>query len=299
MKGVLGLVEICDEIGDAARVAILAAERDIVRHHPLVGEHDVHAVVEESELLHLFGYHFEVEHRCVEDVFVRKEAHVSTVLIRLFPCFEQRDLHAAAVPRVAFLAAFELGAVHLAVFINFDVQPARKRVGDRSAHTVQTARRLVVLVIELAARVQFCEHHFHAAHAEGGMNVYGYAAAVVQHARAAVRMYGHFYPVAVPVGDLVHRVVDYLPQNVVQSLGARRPDVHARAQPHRVQPFEHLYILSFVILGQLFHLPFHLRGTRKAPPVWYIIARLTKNFNSFYAVIFHVFCALAVCNEKS
>ena len=47
---------------------------------------------------------------------------------------------------------------------------------------------------------------------------------------------------------LVDGVVHDLPQNVVQPLHARRTDVHAGAQAHRVQPFEDLYVLGIIVI---------------------------------------------------
>ena len=115
---------------------------------------------------------------------------------------------------------------------------------------MKSARRLVVVVIEFAARVKFGENHLHSAYAESGVLVYGNASAVVKNARATVRIYSDFYPVAITVGDLVHRVVYYLPQYVVKTFDPRRTYIHSRAQPDRVQPLKHLYVLCFVFFCQ-------------------------------------------------
>jgi len=53
-----------------------------------------------------------------------------------------------------------------------------------------------------------------------------------------VRMEGHFDPV-VPVREsLVNRVVDDLVEEVMEAPLTRRADVHARAQPDRLEALE-------------------------------------------------------------
>ena len=52
--------------------------------------------------------------------------------------------------------------------------------------------------------------------------------------------------VGIAVRRLVDRVVDDLPQNMMQSLDARRADIHARTKPDRVEPFEYFQIFRRV-----------------------------------------------------
>ena len=70
--------------------------------------------------------------------------------------------------------------------VNFDFKPFGKRVCDRRAYAVQTARIRIVIVIELAARVKLGKNNFYAADARFGVNVDGHAAPVVFNGRASV-----------------------------------------------------------------------------------------------------------------
>ena len=58
--------------------------------------------------------------------------------------------------------------------------------------------------------------------------------------------------VAVARHRLVDRVVDDLVDEVVQSAGAGRADVHAGTHPHGLEPFEHLDLFCAVFLCYLF-----------------------------------------------
>jgi hypothetical protein len=49
---------------------------------------------------------------------------------------------------------------------------------------------------------------------------------------------------AVPGEGLVHGVVDHLVHEVMQTLGARRSDVHAGALAYRLEAFEYLDVLA-------------------------------------------------------
>ena len=113
---------------------------------------------------------------------------------------------------------------------------------------MQAARKGIVVLVELAARVQLGEHDLDARDARLRVDVRRDAAAVVLDGGAAVRIQFNLYARRVTVGGLVDGVVDDLPEDVVQPLDARRTDVHARAQAHRVQPLEYAYVFCAVFL---------------------------------------------------
>src|SRR5262249_59681791 len=109
-------------------------------------------------------------------------------------------------------------------------QALAQRVDDAGADAVQAAGDLVGVVVELAAGVQRGEDHLQRALAGLGVGVDGDAPAVVGHGDGlAVRLQGHDDPRGVAVHHLVDRVVDDLPEQVVQPRFVDAPDVHAGA----------------------------------------------------------------------
>ena len=128
-----------------------------------------------------------------------------------------------------------------------------RRVDDADADAVQTARHLVARAAELAAGVQHGEHHLDGALAlvrAARVGVDGDATAVVVDPAATVGLQRDVDAGAVPGHRLVDRVVDHLPDQVVQSGETGGPDVHAGALAHGIEPFEDLDVLRVVVSGR-------------------------------------------------
>ena len=92
--------------------------------------------------------------------------------------------------------------------------------------------------VELPARMELGEDDLHARDLHLGMDVRGNSSAVVLHGGAPVLVEDDFDLVRKAVCRLVDRVVHNLPEDMVKPLAARRADVHAGTQPHRLEPFE-------------------------------------------------------------
>ena len=130
----------------------------------------------------------------------------------------------------------ELHFIH-GITVYFDFKPFRKRVRYRRAYAVKPARKLVVAVAELAARVQLRKYDLYARNA--GLRVYirGNTPAVIFYRSTAVFIEFYFYSVAIAVSRFVDSVIDYFPKYMVKPLDARRADIHPWAHTHRVKSF--------------------------------------------------------------
>ena len=91
---------------------------------------------------------------------------------------------------------------------------------------------------ELAPRVQPGHDQLHAGQLGLALDVDRDAPAVVPDFGRTVRVQDHVDPGAVSAQRLIHRVVDDLPQAVLQAAAVGRPDVHARTLAHRVQALQ-------------------------------------------------------------
>jgi hypothetical protein len=125
-----------------------------------------------------------------------------------------------------------------AVGVDRDVEARGQRVDDRDADAVQTAGDGVRVAVELAARVQHGQHHLdgglllHRVHADRD------AAAVVDHPHAAVVLQDDLDAVGVAGHRLVDRVVDDLPDEMMEAALAGGADVHAGTLADCFQAFE-------------------------------------------------------------
>src|SRR5688572_33298501 len=100
-------------------------------------------------------------------------------------------------------------------------------------------------MLELPAGMQHGEDHFERAFFRGWMFVDRNAAAVVGDGdRAAVRVQRDNDVRSEAVHGFVDRVVENLPDQVVQAGRADAADVHAGPLTYRLQPFEYGYVLG-------------------------------------------------------
>ena len=238
-----------------------------LRHrHALVGEGDRDALVEEGELAQPVLNDGELEGRIGEDVLIGQKVHERAVLFgALLGLFEGRDGN-ARLPFLLLLIVIgmKLHAPDVSVAAHFDFQPLGKGIGDGRAHAVQAAREGIVVLVELAARMELRKDDLHARDLGLGVDVGGDAAAVVAHGSAAVLVKDDVDAVRIAVGGFVDGVVDDLPQNVMQPLAARRADIHAGAQAHRLQPFEDGDVPRVVMFAHTFLCLPSPRKTRSA-----------------------------------
>src|SRR5690606_8971891 len=113
-------------------------------------------------------------------------------------------------------------------------------------NTVQTARHRVPAAAELSTRVQNRQHDLDRGLLLLLVLINRNAAAVVEHADAAIREHRDVDRVAVPRESLIHRVIDNLVDEVVETSRTRRPDVHTRSLANRFEPFENLDLVCAV-----------------------------------------------------
>ena len=135
-------------------------------------------------------------------------------------------------------AAAEAGRPGVAVPVHLDVQPRGQRVDHRRPDPVQAAGSGVGAAAELAARVQPGHDQLDAGELGLRLDVDRDAAAVVAHLGGPVGVQDDLDPGAVPGQRLVHRVVEDLPQAVLQPAAVGGADVHAGPFADRVQALE-------------------------------------------------------------
>ena len=143
----------------------------------------------------------------------------------------------------------------LPVPVDLDVEPGGERVHDRRADAVQAAGGGVGAAAELAARVQPGHAPARRRRAWSSLVVDGDAAAVVAHLGRPVGVQDDLDPGAVAAERLVHRVVEDLPEAVLQPPAVGRADVHAGALADRVQALKDRQVLGAVGVGGILPSP--------------------------------------------
>jgi hypothetical protein len=130
----------------------------------------------------------------------------------------------------------------LSVAVDLNDQPGRQCVDNRDAHTVEAARHLVATAAKFAASMQYGEDDLCGrlpCMLASFERVDRDTATVIAHSARAICGQRNGDLVAVTGHGLVNRVVNDLPDQVVEALEAGGTDVHTWAFAHRVKAFEH------------------------------------------------------------
>ena len=122
-----------------------------------------------------------------------------------------------------------------------------ERVYYGGAYAVKTARDLVSALAELSAGVEDRHYYLERGLVHLGMLVYRHASAVVRYVYGIVFSYYNVYVLAVAGQSLVHGVVDYLIDKVVQTPAAGGPYVHSGPFPYRIKALKDLYLFGVIL----------------------------------------------------
>ena len=204
----------------------------------LVGQHDFEVLIEERRLLQTVVQRIEIVDACLEDLVVGPEGDGGARRIR-----GAHDLHL-----LNGLAARELHLVGVAVATNLNDHALGQCVDDGDTNAVQAARNLIGRVIELTAGVQDRHDDLERRDLFNRVLVDGDAAPVVDDRDGVVGVDRHLDLGAETGHGLVDGVVNDLPHQVMQTAGARRADIHARALTNGLETFENLNLAAIVIV---------------------------------------------------
>ena len=230
-----------DEVGQAAathEVERLAAREPgpvVLQCHPQAGH-------QEAGLAEPSPYFVSVDGGVrVEELFVGEEPHPSAGgLGALAGGSQLASLDEAPVVKMARFLVLEAQLVQVPVALHLHVELGGQGVDDGRAHPVEPPRRLVGALAELAARVQLREDHLESRHVAVGVLVNGDATAVVDDLDGSVAVQRHVHPRGEVGSSLVDGVVDDLPYEVHQPVGAVAADVHGRPLADSFQALERL-----------------------------------------------------------
>ena len=226
-------VQVADELDHA--VAVL--ERLAVAG-PRVLEDDLHAAVQEGQLLQPLVEDVVVELQVAEDLVVGLEGGLRAGAVG----------DADARDRAGRLAALVLLLVDVPAAADLDLAPVGEEIDGLHADAVQAAGGLVRLVVELAAVLEHRHHAFQGGAADARVGVDGDAAAVVGHGDRAVAIDGHLNDLGEAGHHLVDRIIDHLGHQVVHAADVAVADVHAGPLADVLQ-VAHVAHLADVVFG--------------------------------------------------
>ena len=242
VEGRLVPVDKRDEFPDAA---LVAHGLRLLLAGPGIGDGDPQARVQKRLLPHTGVQRLIVVLQRVEHLAVGLERHRRAGVVRL-----AHDLHL-----LGDIAPGEAHLVDFSVLVDLHRQPFAEGVHHAGAHAVKAAGHLIAPAAELAAGVEHGEHHLQRGPARLGLDVHGDAAAVVGDGDGVAGVDGHSDVRAVARQRLVDGVVHDLIDQMVQSAGAGRADIHTGPLADGLQPLQHLNFRCVVL--RVHHGSFH------------------------------------------
>ncbi len=221
-----------ERIDDETRLGRIAGDLTA-----LVLQRDDEARVQERELAQTASEHVVLNLDLREDLVVGLEGDLRAGALGVADDLERSDGRAASV----------LLKVHVAFAFDLELEPLADRVDGADADAVETGGDLVAGVIELAPSVEDRHHDLGRADALR-VHARGNAAAVVLDRETAVEVDGDVHLRTEAAEMLVDRVVDDLPDEVVEA-GAvvHVADVHARTLAHGLEAFEDGDVVAAII----------------------------------------------------
>ena len=247
-------VEILHVIGNTTLVAerIVFARAAVESHTQIVDDYR-HALIEIRNVAHTLLYHGIIEFFFAENSLVGLELDGSAGAFHLADDGERSFHNAAFHFAVAHLRRPKFRTIKIAVSLDVNREPLGKSVRDGRTDSVQTARIVVLSVVEFRTCVQLRENHFHTAYLQFRVFVNGNTASVVADSCNVVVQKFDADGVAEAVCHFVDTVVDNLPKDMMHTLAPGRADIHAGTFSDSVETFENVNVPRLVRVVLICH----------------------------------------------
>ncbi|MNC19049.1 hypothetical protein D3C75_669740 [compost metagenome] len=141
--------------------------------------------------------------------------------------------------------------VSMAVALNGHYYLLGQCIYDGNTYAVQTAGNLITAAAEFTSGMQDSHYNFKRGFLQLHILADRNTPPVINYSNTVIFMNNHLNPVAKTCQRLIDTVIDNLPDQMMQTLGAGRADVHAGTLPDRFQPFKHLNLA--LIICRLIH----------------------------------------------
>ena len=166
----------------------------------------------------------------LKDCAIRFEGDRGSGMLRGSPYLNVRSHSALFIPL----------PVNPPVPSNLHLQPFGEGIDNGDAHAVQAARYAIGFVIELAPSVQHSHDDLQGRPVELRMVIYRDAAAIIFDGDASVHVDDHIDLFAIASQGLVHAVINYLVDQVMQPQGVCAADIHRGPAPDCLKAFKNL-----------------------------------------------------------
>ena len=207
------------------RVEHLALVTSILVLLAAVGQTDTHTCIQVCQLTHTVGQDLVLIHSLSKDTAVRPELYSRTCAFAFSVCANHAH-------RSQWLTSRIILCVDLTITTNLYVQFSGECIHTAHTHTVQTARHLVAVLVELTTSVQYGHYHLQRALLLFWVNIHRNTTTVILYGDRVILVDDHFDIATETCQCLVNRVIHHLIYQVVKTLLRDIANIHRRAFTH-------------------------------------------------------------------
>ncbi len=203
----LAPIQVRHELLNAAFIVKCLFNSAVVR--PVVPQHDFKSSGQKCHLPETLFQHIVIKHRIFKNRVVRQEHNLGPAPLRLTFPNDRQFFHN--------FSTFITLLIYFPLMVDFDLQPVRQRINDRSPNSVKSSGHLVSAASELSSRMENGKHHLHCRKPSLMVDSHRDSPSVIQNRNRIIRIDSHKYRITETRQRFIHRVIHNLIHKVVKS----------------------------------------------------------------------------------
>ena len=137
--------------------------------------------------------------------------------------------------RLCYLSLGKGHGINLALFINLNIQPLRKRIHYAGSYTVKTAGNLITGSSELSSCMKDGENNFQGGLSRLFLYIYRNSSSIISYGNGVILMNFNSNGITKSGQSLVYGVIHDFINQMMQTANGSTSDIHSRSFPNRFQ----------------------------------------------------------------
>ena len=139
-------------------------------------------------------------------------------------------------------------SINLSILANLHFQPIGQSINHGGANAVQTTGHFISPTAKLATGMKNCKYHLNGGNARLVIDTHGNPSAIVYDCDRIILVDSHINGVTKARQSLIHRIVNYLIDQVVQTSAGGSTDIHTGSLPDSLETFQYLDLVGSILM---------------------------------------------------
>ena len=139
--------------------------------------------------------------------------------------------------------------IYLSFTVNFNFEPVRKRIYNRSAYPVKTSRYFISSTAEFSACMENRKNNFYRRYPCFMINADRNAAAIVNDRNRIILINCHMNCIAKTGQSFINGIIHYFINKMMKSSAGRTSNIHSGSFPNRFKTFQYLNLICSVFIS--------------------------------------------------